>query len=156
MTYTLDGTTQVWFVNTIANPNAPTAAEVNAGTALADYCTPDGWNVDTGNDTIPTSTLAGTDNTEDVGRRSDAPSLTMYDNGLGVAPHSLFNANQAGFLVERLNVAKGTTATAGHKVRLWPVKAKAPKRPQTASNEKAKIIVEFVKTGNAVESATLT
>ena len=144
-----DGFTKLWFVPTIANTSAPTTSELNAGTALEGFLTPDGWDRDT-------STLAGGDNTEDVGRRSDAPVITYYAQGTaGTSPDSVFAGNASGYLVERIGIAASTAWTASQKVSVTPVRAKAPKRPQTAKNERAKVVQEFVKTGTAVDIATV-
>lgn len=151
-----DGNTKLWFVPTISNTSAPTTSELNAGTALEGFTTPDGWDAGTSTDTVDTTTLAGGDNTEDVGRRTDAPSLTYYAQGVpGTSPDSVFTGNAAGYMVERIGIAATTAWASSQKLRVFPVKAKHLKRPATAKNARATVVVEFVKTAAAVDPATV-
>lgn len=152
--YVMDANIRVSFLTSCANTGAPTTAEINAGVALEGYVTSDGWQLDTSNDSVDVSVLNSAENFEDVGRRTDNPSLTMFDQGPNTVPATTFASNAAGFLVERRGVAASTAWAASQKVRVIPVKAKAIKRPQTAKNERDKIIVEFAKTGPIVDLAT--
>jgi hypothetical protein len=117
-----DGRTRVSWVSTIANQNAPTAAELNAGTALQSLLTPDGLNgfqPDTAD--VDVSALDSTFNTTIAGRASFSGTALRLKKQTGTdAVYNLLVKDLQGFVVIRRDVTASTTFTTGDKVEVYP------------------------------------
>lgn len=122
---TFDGMIRVTFVPTIANIAAPTAAELNAGSAidLTPLLTPDGFSFssDTGN--VDNTKMNSTANSNRVGRRSYTLSVTYVRNtdAAGLALEAALTYRAVGYLVVRANIAYATTYAAAQKVQVYPI-----------------------------------
>lgn len=117
-----DGRTRVYWVSSIANQNAPTAAELNAGTALQSLLTPDGLNgfqPDTAD--VDVSALDSTFNTVVAGRASFSGTALRLKKQAGTdAVYNLLVRDLAGFVVIRRDVTASTTFATGDKVEVYP------------------------------------
>lgn len=144
-----DGMTRVSWVSTISNTAAPTASEINAGVALESYITVDG--LDLGGDTgaMDTTPLAGGQNTEAPGRRTDTLEITMFHGASGEAgaPFTTFAARPSGYFVVRRLVANTTAFSAGQKVTVYPATVGDRWDQKPAANEPAKFKVKGFITG---------
>lgn len=116
-----DGFIRVYWVLAIANINAPTVAELNAGTRLDTTMTADGLNISASTAAVDLSALSSTYGTEGVGRRSFSdPSLTIKRQ---TGTDSVFNAlvyQTNGFVVVRRNVLASTAWASGDKAEVYP------------------------------------
>ncbi len=150
-----DGNVRISWVTTISNTSAPTVAELNAGTDLTSWITPDGWNVTTSEAEVDNSALNSTDDTRLPGRRSDDIEITFKHQGDSAAPWTTFASKPSGYLVERTSIAGSTAWTAAQKVRVFVVQAgnrnKAPRTP----NEVEKFSVKFYKSAAVIDQATV-
>jgi len=119
----IDGRVRVTSCTAIANIAAPTVAELNAGTALQGYITPDGLDIamDTGG--VDTSNLGSTFTTMRAGRRKPAITATMHHDSPTDTPYNLFVYRATGFLVVRRGVDATTAWTIGDKVEVYPYEA---------------------------------
>lgn len=75
-----DGNMAVWLVPTIANPDAPTAAEIAAGVDISCYLTPDGYAPTVDQATITDDRLCSTETYGQPGRKTRGLVLTGIDN----------------------------------------------------------------------------
>lgn len=75
-----DGNMTVWLVPTIANPAAPTAAEITAGVDISCYLTPDGYAPTAEQATITDDRLCSTETFGQPGRKTRSLTLTGIDN----------------------------------------------------------------------------
>lgn len=119
-----DGRTKVWSVPSIANINAPTVAELNAGTKLEDRVTPDGLvGLEPETAAIDTSSLDSTFNTNIPGRISmGSPLLRMKKQH--ASTDTVYNTMVYDYrtnIVVRRDTTSSTAWTVGDKVEVYPV-----------------------------------
>lgn len=150
-----DGMTRISWVASISNAGAPTVAELNAGVALESLITADGLDTPTTSDRVDNSSLASTQNTELIGRRTDQPTLTFKQQGKTAAPWTTFAGKPSGYLVRRTGVAASTAWTASQKVTVMPVQAGYRNELAAAKNEVEKFSVDFAVTGEVRDDATV-
>jgi hypothetical protein len=117
----IDGNVRVSWLNACANINLPTAAELNAGTALEGFITPDGLNLSASTGTVDTSNLGSTFTTGRAGRRSYDISLKFHHDSPTDTPFNLLPYRTSGFLAVRRGIAKATAWTASQRVEIYPV-----------------------------------
>jgi hypothetical protein len=110
------------WVTSISNPAAPTAAELNAGTNLTSFMTPDGlvgFEPDTAD--VDTSALDSTFDTKVAGRAGFSGTLLRLKKQTGV--DAIYNAlvrDAAGYVVIRRDITASTTNTAADKDEVYP------------------------------------
>lgn len=149
-----DGMTKVSFVATISDTAAPTVAELNAGTALESFLTPDGLGMEFGNDSVDVTALSSTYNAELPGRQTVSTELTLKHQGDASAPFSTFAAKPEGYVVVRRHVAATTAWAAGQLAEVYPVQIGTRRRMAPAANEVLKFTVQAFHTSAPV-SATV-
>lgn len=121
-----DGAVKVVWVPTIANPDAPTVAEVTAGSAkdLSCYITSDGWNTGLNEQTISDDRLCDTQTYERPGRSARSLGIKYVENP-GSTPNNVAYATlvprAVGYFVVRRGPAYDTALAVADKVQVWPV-----------------------------------
>jgi hypothetical protein len=121
---------RVTFATAVANIAAPTVAELNAGTALEGFITPDGLNIGMNTGKVNTSNLGSTYTTNFPGRREPDITLTVHHDGTTDTAYNLMVYKAVGFLVCRYGVLKTTAWTIADKVKVYPVAfGEAPEVP---------------------------
>lgn len=150
-----DGNVRVYWVTSISNTSAPTTAELNAGTDLTSWITPDGWSVATAEAEVDNSALNSTDDTRLPGRRSDDIEVTFKHQGDSAAPWTTFNNKPAGYLVERTSLGYSTAFATGQKLRVFPVTAGNRNKLPRTPNELEKFSVKFYKSSAVIDQATI-
>lgn len=136
-----DGMTTVWWVPTIANISAPTAAEIAAGNDWTQRITPDGLKTDNTTADVPTSSLASVQDTNEAGRVGWTIELTFKRGTLGSAddaPYRTLTYKTYGNWVVRRGVAYGTAVASGQQVQVYPVVCGERMDIAPAANEVAK------------------
>ncbi|BBC29995.1 uncharacterized protein SGFS_012890 [Streptomyces graminofaciens] len=135
-----DGKTRVYWVSTIANIAAPTAAELNAGLDFTTRITPDGLNIPAETADVDNSSLASTFTTNRAGRRSFSPEVTFKrgDSAGDDLPWTTLTYQTMGYLVVRRILAYTTAWAAGQKVEVYPVECGERNSIPPAPNEVAK------------------
>ena len=135
-----DGKTRVYWVSTIANIAAPTAAELNAGLDFTTRITPDGLNIPAETADVDNSSLASTFTTNRAGRRSFSPEVTFKrgDSAGDDLPWTTLTYQTMGYLVVRRILAYTTARAAGQKVEVYPVECGERNSIPPAPNEVAK------------------
>lgn len=138
-----DGKTRAVWCSTIANINAPTAAECTAGMELTARITPDGLKVDPTTASVDTGSLASTYDTEEVGRIKFDNELTLKRGTTGPEdlPYSTLVYGVHGYLVIRRAVAYATAWTAGQQVEVYPAVCGERMNKPPAANEVMKYTV---------------
>ena len=118
-----DGRTRVAWVPTIVNINAPTVAELTAGTVLSSQMTPDGlsgFEPDTAD--VDVSALDSTFGTVTAGRASFSGSMLRLKKQTGTdAAYTLLVRDLSGFIVIRRDASATVAWTAADKVEVYPV-----------------------------------
>lgn len=115
-----DGEIRVHWVTTIANPAAPTVAEINAGTNI----TPLLSSVDTPleGEAVPANDLSSAFNKTVAGRFGGQASLDAYRDDTADTAYTLFPRNTTGFLVIRRFGGSDTAFAAAQKVDVFNVR----------------------------------
>jgi hypothetical protein len=136
---TTDGMVKVVIVPAIANPAAPTAAELNAATAVDISCllTADGWALTVDQATIADTRLCDTENYARPGRSTWALEITYVrteDPDEDLAYNTLV-PGYAGFAVQRAGVPYGTAFGADDEVTVVPFTAGKRRQVAVAPNE---------------------
>lgn len=121
-----DGNVKVAFVPAIANPDAPTTAEVTAGTDMSCYLTADGWNPGLDEATVADDRLCDTQTYERRGRVSRTLTIRYVENPGDATNNAAFTTlapGTSGFFVVRRGSAYDAAFAATQKVDVWPVEA---------------------------------
>jgi hypothetical protein len=147
--YTFDGRVIATWCATIANIAAPTVAELNAGTALEGYITPDGLDVTPKDASVDTSTLKSAVNSAKPGRIDYQVSVTFLRDDSSDVAWNLFPRGTVGFLVVRDNLDSATAWASSQKVAVYPGTAGIPKKDKIAINKRQSFSVEFFMGGSA-------
>jgi hypothetical protein len=150
-----DGMVKIYWVTTISNTAAPTAAELSAGVDLTGFITPDGHKWATAEAEVDNSALNSTDDTRLPGRRSDDVEETFLHQGDSAAPWTTFAGKPAGYLVERTSLAYATAWTTGQKLRILPATAGNRNKLPRTPNEVEKFSVKFYKSAATIDQATV-
>jgi hypothetical protein len=117
-----DGRTRVYWVTTIANQNAPTTTELNAGMDLTSTLTADGLN-GFQPDTAPvdTSSLASTFTSNVNGRTSfSSTKLRLKKQASGDTIFTTLVRDTAGFVVIRRSVTQSTAWASTQAIEVYP------------------------------------
>jgi hypothetical protein len=134
----MDGRVRCVWMTACANIALPTVAELNAGTDLTDYITPDGLDIGMTTGKVPVGNVGSTFTLERVGRRSPTIALTLHHNSPTDTPWSLLVYRAVGFFAVRLGIDKATAWTIGQgtggstgTVQVYPVECgdDAPVKP---------------------------
>lgn len=118
-----DGKLRVDWVPAIANKNAPTVSELNAGIRVSQWMTSDGFvgfRPETAD--VPTSGIEDTFDTTTNGRRSFSGTLLRFKKQSGSdVVYTTMTPDTEGFIVERRSMAAATAYEAGQSVKVYPV-----------------------------------
>lgn len=143
-------TTIVLWVPAIANKNAPTRSELNAGTDLSgEIADNSGWSVTSNQSDAPdmgsrfTSKVAGRISADDS-------SLTMYASEDGIDSRSLMPRDEDGFVVW---MDGGDVA--GRLMDVFPVTVSSVSKPRSVGDEVARVVHSFAITSEPAEDITI-
>jgi len=134
----MDGRVRCVWMTACANIALPTVAELNAGTDLTDYITPDGLDIGMATGKVNVGNVGSTFTLERVGRRSPSIALTLHHNSPTDTPWTLLVYRALGFFAVRKGIDKATAWTIGQgtggstgEVSVYPVEcgADAPVKP---------------------------
>lgn len=137
------GTTKIYYAPSIANLDAPTVAELAAGTELgcevADIA---GFAFKNSPIDVPDmcSTFVKNIPGED---KADASSMTFYEDDASNPIKSLLAKAVEGFVVFFPYGVTGGSPAAGDDCEVWPISVASNTREWKAGNEAAKFMVEF-------------
>ncbi|MFJ2863680.1 hypothetical protein [Kitasatospora sp. NPDC087314] len=150
-----DGKVRVAWATSIANINAPTAAELTAAMDITVRITPDGLKTDPATAAVNTSSLASTFDTEEAGRVKFTNELTLKRGN--TAPEDLAYGTLVkgarGFMVVRRAVDYTTAWASGQQVEVYPTVCGERQNKATAPNEVMKYSVPmFVPTEPATNA----
>jgi len=152
-----DGRTRIYSVPTIANINAPTVAELNAGTDLSSLVTADGlegFQADTA--PVDTTAINSTYNTTLPGRITlDGNTLTLKKQTGTDTVYNTFVHSYATNIVIRRDVTSSTAWTAAQKVEVYPGQCGQKKDMPPAPNEIHKYQVIFFVSPAPSQEATV-
>jgi hypothetical protein len=152
-----DGKTRATWVASIANINAPTAAECNGGMDLTVRLTPDGLKVDPTTADVDTSSLASTFDTAEVGRVKYDAELTVKRGTTTPEdlPYTTLVYGVHGYLVVRRGLAYSTAYSTGQQVEVYPVVCGERHNKAPAANEVMKYMVPIKVTSAPATNATV-
>lgn len=117
----IDGRVRVTWCTAISNTAAPTTTELNAGTALETFITPDGLDIGMDTGSVDTSNLASTFTTMRAGRRKPDIKITFHHDSPTDTPYTLVPYRSNGFIVVRRGVDRTTAWASSDKVEVYPV-----------------------------------
>lgn len=119
----VDGNIRVSWVTTIANPAAPTVAELNAGIVLTDKITADGLvGFEATTADVDTTALDSTFDTKGIGRDSFEGTMLRLKKQDGTdTVYNTLTRGTLGYVVIRRDLASATAYSASQKVEVFPV-----------------------------------
>jgi hypothetical protein len=144
------GTTKYLFVPTIANPNAPTRAELDAGTDLSpEIREVDGWTVSS--DEIETPDINSRFTSKIPGRISaDESSITMYADPTGTDARTLLARDTEGWIVRM-----GGGDTAARKMDLFEITVTSVSKEFGTDDEAGTLVFQFSIKSEPVEDIAI-
>lgn len=135
---TFEATKVVWLTSAPANQNAPTQAEINAGTNVSAQIPVDGINKGGSANNASQAMLGDAFVAEQPGTWGRTLEVTfLYDTA--ATPWTLFAYNTEGYFV----FSPTGLTTAGAKVEVWHCKCHEKQPTPSAENEFAKFTVNF-------------
>lgn len=155
-----DGNIKIVWVPTIADPTAPTATEVTAGTAvdLTCYLTASGWNPSLDEQVINDDRLCSVQTFERRGRFSRGLSLTFTRSPGSATDDKAYETlvpGTSGFIVERVGTDVDTALAASQEVWVWPVQAGARNPLPPEANGVVRVTQRMFVTGPTIEDAEI-
>jgi hypothetical protein len=147
--YVFDGKVRATWCPTIGNIALPTHQELDGGTALEGYITPDGLDITPKDASVDTSTLKSAVNSAKPGRIDYQVSLTCLRDDVTDVAWSLFTRGTVGFLVVRDNLDSSVGWVAGQNVAVYPGTVGIPKKDKIAINKRQSFSVELFMGGSA-------
>lgn len=119
----VDGFTRVAYVPAVANINAPTTTELNAGILLQSVMTPDGLTgFEASTADVDNSALNSTFNTVTIGRDSfSGTKLIFKKQATGDTAYTTLTRGTTGFIVVRRYLAETTAWASAQVVEVFPV-----------------------------------
>lgn len=148
------GKSGAWLVLTIADPSAPTATEIAAGTKLSQALTAIAG-FETTLNRVNTPVMAYQTELQTDGPRTfgDASMTLMEDDGSGtdsdsVARAAAYTALAEGTTAYIVFTPKTTAATTAAKAEVWPIKIGAKNRSWSLDVETARYTVQLAITGS--------
>jgi len=131
-----EGNTKVYYAPAVADKDAPTEAEIGAGSDLTPFITKDGVSVPNAQNMVDSAGLDEIYDAQQVGSwGGGALTLTMFrDDDDETDSYDFIEYGLEGFLI----VSRFGPAVATSKVEVWPVEFHEPTLMQTAANEMQK------------------
>lgn len=123
---TMDGRTAAVWCTSIATMSAPTLAEINAGTRLETFITPDGLTITPATGKVDVSNLGSVANAARAGRITWDIKITFHHDGATDTAWNLFPYRTAGFLVVRKGIDRTTAFASTQKVQVWACETSEP------------------------------
>lgn len=149
------GITKVFFVPTIADPEAPTATEVNAGVNLTGQIAEvNGFSFTNSPINTPdmasafVSKIPGEDTTDDS-------SLVFYEDSVTNPISTALGKGTTGFVVIFPTGIAGETPAAADKADVWPAQVASNSKQYTVDNDAAKYTVTFTLTAEPTIDAAV-
>lgn len=112
----MDGRVRVTWLTACANILAPTVGELNAGTNISSYITPDGLDISMGTGKVPVGNVASTFTLMRAGRREPDISLTCHHDATSGTTDPVWNLlvyRTLGFLAVRTGIDSTTANASG-------------------------------------------
>lgn len=153
-----DGNIRVYSVPSIANPSAPTVAELNAGTDLTPFLTPDGLvGFEPTTASVDNAKLNSTFDTQQPGRASWSGTLLRFfrQTGTDTVRNTLVRGFVTNIVVRRGGVLGSTAWTTGQTVEVYPVACGQRRTLAPAANEVEKYEVPLFITTQPNDSAVI-
>lgn len=118
-----DGKLRVDWVPAIANKNAPTTTELNAGIRVSQWMTADGFSgFKPATADVPTSGIEATFDTNVNGRRSFSNPMLRFKKQSGSdTVYTTMLPDATGFIVVRRSMTAATAYASGQAVQVYPV-----------------------------------
>lgn len=128
----IDGRVKVTWCTAISNIATPTTTELNAGTALQSFITPDGLDITPSTGKVDTSNLGSKYTTNRAGRRAFDITIKFHHDSPTDTPWNLLPYNTDGFLVVRRGTDATTAWATSDKVEVYPINTGEPmqEKPQ--------------------------
>lgn len=150
-----DGNIKISWLPTVGNIHAPTTTELNAGTSLEAFMTPDGYKNKPATAAIDTSSLASKFSTSGAGRKSFDISL-MFKRQTGTdAIYNLLVYQATGYLAVRRNLDRTTAWATGQAVEIYPVQCGQREQSDPAPNEVQKFTSPLFLTADPDDAAVV-
>ena len=112
----MDGRVRVYSLTACANVSLQTVAELNAGTDLTNYITPDGLDISMATGKVDVGNVGSTFTLNRVGRKTPSITLTCHhdaSSGSTDPAWNLFTYRAVGFLAVRTGIDKATAWATG-------------------------------------------
>jgi len=138
-----DQYTRVAWCTTIANPAAPTVAELNAGTNLTTFVPKDGVRPGGTQNTVDGGDITTQFEGKTIGTYGEDFELSFYRDDATDTAWNLAAVNTTGFLVIRRLTPYGTAWTAGQKVEVRTAQMGQPTMGNSVANENQKFTLKF-------------
>lgn len=120
-----DGKIRIHWATSLANPNAPTAAELNAALRLDKLVTADGLRREFTTASVDNSAISSTFDTEQVGRRKPSNLGVTLKRQTGVdSAVAALSYQASGWLVVRDNLDAETAWATGQALEVYPAQCK--------------------------------
>lgn len=155
-----DGNVKVAFVPTIADPAAPTTAELTAAGVvdLSCYLTADGWTPGLDEQTITDDRLCSTQTFEQPGRAARSLTVKYIENPGSATDNKAYTTlvpGTSGYFVQRRGKPFDTAFAAADVVDVWPVTAGKYDPQPPEANSVLKVAQKMFVTGTVEQNVAV-
>jgi hypothetical protein len=147
-----EGKVKVYFCPAVADIEAPTEGEINAGTNLTPYVAKDGVDTPANQNMVDSATIEEAFDAQRVGSWGGSVTLTMFrDDEDETDSYDLITYGLAGFLV----ISRFGAPEAGSPVEVYPVEAHQPTTVPTSANAMQRFTAPFAVTSEPAMRAVV-
>lgn len=151
-----EGKTNVYWLTTLADKNAPSESEISAGTDITDFVAKDGVAVNFTTNNVDSATIAEIFDAQLAGSFGSDLSLMMFRDDTTDTAWDLWVHGTDGFLViDRFNDS-GTLPLSGDKVEVYPAQMHTPVPENSAANTQVRFTGPLAVTSEPALKATVT
>lgn len=151
----IDGRVAVDWCTAISNLAAPTTTELNAGTRLETFITPDGLSINPTTAAVDVSNLGSKYTWKRAGRIDFAVKIKFHHDGGTDTSWNLFPYRTNGFMVVRRGIDRTTAFASTQQVEVYPLESAEPDQTDPSPNTDWDFEVDFFLTGDPQTRAVI-
>jgi len=151
----IDGRVAVDWCTAIATLASPTTSELNAGTRLETFITPDGLTINPTTAPVDVSNLGSKYTWKRAGRVDIAVKIKFHHDGSTDTAWNLFPYRTNGFLAVRRGIDRTTAFASTQQVECYPLESAEPDQIDPAPNTNWDFTIDFFLTGDPVTRAVI-
>lgn len=151
----IDGMVRAGWMASCANVQQPTTTELNAGTALETFITPDGLDTSWTTGAVNAGNVGSTQDAELAGRRKPKINLTVHHNSGVDTAYNLLRYRTSGYFYVRRGIDKATAFATGQAIEVYPAQCGQPSNVKPQPDGTHDFVVDLFVSADAAPDAVV-